>query len=74
MNAQVKQWIDKALEDAAKQSWSKAIRLDRGARADLEDWAEDGMFKNEQQVRDRLCQWADQQIGQVGVANFSATL
>lgn len=66
-------WINKALEDAVKQPWSNMVDLSF-AREDLEDWASDGVFKKEQDVRDRLCQWASDQIKQIGRASFRCTL
>lgn len=66
-------WIDAALSAAKSQSWFALVREEQ-VRDDLEEWAEDGMFKAEKQVRDRLCQFCQQQIEQMGKANFRCTL
>lgn len=69
----VERWIAKALRDARPQSWWSLIGED-SLLDDLREWADDGMFRDERSVRDRLCQWCQGQIGQIGRPNFRCAI
>ena len=66
-------WIRNAIADAGKQAWAASVNF-AAIRSDLEDWSDEGMFKNEKQVRDQLCRMADAQLRQIGRPNFRCSI
>lgn len=75
MNENIQGWIDKAVADAKLQSWFDGCGIsEKSLRNHLADYADDGMFKNENQVRKELTSFCNGQVRQIGRANFICTI